>query len=318
MAYAVAQKVSALHARASAHPLLGVAAALAAYFLLSIMNMFAKLLGEFHHPLEVGFYRNAIACVPFLIWGAHSGFDRLKTRKFTGIVIRSCIGTVSLVTTFAAFMAMPMADTTAFIFTSSLFLPVLSFFFLKEYIGPYRWAAILTGFIGALIMLRPSGEFNSLGITLALSAAFMQAALGTILRYLGKTESPIVITFWFLLIGALLTAIPMPWIASPIHWDKWWMYLGLGLSGAVAQFMLATAFRHAQAAVVTVFNYSGIIWATLFGWAIWGDWPTPAILLGGAMVIGCNIFIVWREQLQAKRHVIAKPVYPETVDEQPL
>ena len=126
-----------------------------------------------------------------------------------------------------------------------------------------------------------------------------------------------VVTFYFLLIGAILTALPMPFIASPLQPERWWQYLGLGLSGALAQFLLATAFRHAQAAVVTVFNYSGIIWATLFGWLVWNDWPTVPIVIGGGLVIVCNIFIIWREQ-RAARQRRRQLSYPETVDEQPL
>lgn len=303
--------------RFSENPMIGIAAAVAAYFLFSVMNMFAKMLGDYHHPLEVGFYRNVIALIPFLLWASVAGFGRLKTRKFGGIAIRSVLGSISLVVTFAAFMAMPMADTTAFLFTSSLFLPLLSFFFLQEHVGPWRWSAIIIGFIGVLIMVQPTGVVNATGITLALSAAFLHGILGTILRHLGKTESPLVVTFYFLLIGMVGTALPMPFIASPFQPELWWQYLGLGLSGALAQFMLATAFRHAQAAVVTVFNYSGIIWATLFGWLIWSDWPTVPIVIGGGLVIVCNIFIIWREQ-RAARKKRKEPIYPETLDEQPL
>lgn len=297
--------------------MIGVAAALAAYFLLSVMNMFAKLLGDHHHPLEVGFYRNLIALIPFLLWAMAAGFGQLKTRKFGGIALRSVVGTVSLVVTFAAYIAMPMADTTAFLFTSSLLLPVLSFFFLKEYVGPWRWGAIVTGFIGVLVMVQPTGAVNTPGVALALSAAFLHATLGTLLRYLGKTESPVVVTFYFLLIGTLGTSLPMPFVASPLRPELWWQYLGLGLSGALAQFLLATAFRHAQAAAVTVFNYSGILWATLFGWLIWNDWPAAPVLIGGGLIIACNIVIIWREQ-QAARKKRRQPAYPETVDEQPL
>ncbi|MDQ2696605.1 MAG: DMT family transporter, partial [Pseudomonadota bacterium] len=257
--------------------LIGIAAALAAYFLLSVMNMFAKLLGDHHHPLEVGFLRNLIALMPFLLWAVVVGFGRLKTPKLGGIAIRSVIGTISLVVTFAAYIAMPMADTTALLFTSSLLLPVFSSFLLKENVGPWRWGAIVIGFAGVLVMVQPTGAVNATGVALALSAAFLHATLGLILRYLGKTESPMVVTFYFLLIGTLGTSLPMPFVASPLRPELWWQYLGLGLSGALAQFLLATAFRHAQAAVVTVFNYSGIVWATLFGWLIWNDWPTVPV-----------------------------------------
>jgi drug/metabolite transporter (DMT)-like permease len=73
------------------------------------------------------------------------------------------------------------------------------------------------------------------------------------------------------------------------------LLFGVGLSGALAQWLLSTAFRNAPAAIVTVFNYSGIVWATLFGWLIWNDWPLPAVLAGAAIVIASNALIIWRE-----------------------
>jgi drug/metabolite transporter (DMT)-like permease len=73
------------------------------------------------------------------------------------------------------------------------------------------------------------------------------------------------------------------------------LLLGLGLSGAAAQWLLSVAFRNAPAAIVTVFNYSGIVWATFFGWLIWNDWPLPAVLAGAAVVIASNGLVIWRE-----------------------
>ena len=73
------------------------------------------------------------------------------------------------------------------------------------------------------------------------------------------------------------------------------LLLGVGLSGAAAQWLLSIAFRNAQAAIVTVFNYSGIIWATLFGWMIWNEWPLPTVIAGAAVVIASNILMIWRE-----------------------
>lgn len=282
--------------------ILGMSAGLAAFFMLAVMNVFAKLLSENHHVIEIAFYRNLIATIPFLFMIFVMGkkdIVKINSRP-RGILARSIIGTVSLITTFAAFAAMPMADTTAFLFTSSLFIPVLGFFFLGEKVGKYRWGAVIVGFIGVIVMIRPSGDFNMIGVILALSAATMHATLQTILRFLGKTEKPETITFYFVMIGTVVAAIPLPFVATPPTIDEIPLFIGVGLTGALAQFLLSIAFGNAQAAVVTVFNYSGIIWATLFGWFIWQDWPTMPIFIGGAIVISSNIFIIWRESKKTK------------------
>lgn len=279
------------------HVVLGMTAAMGAFLMFTVMNMFAKLLSENHSVIEIAFYRNVIASLPFLI--AVFAFGRREIlvlrSKPTLVGVRAVIGTISLVTTFAAFSLMPMADTTALLFTSSLFIPILGVIFLKESVGPYRWMAVALGFIGVLIMVNPSGAMNSLGVLVAISAAMMHAVLQVILRYLGRYESPETISFYFFVIGVFLTALPLPFIAVKPTLDEIPLLLGVGLSGAAAQWLLSIAFRNARAAIVTVFNYSGIVWATLFGWMIWNEWPLPAVMAGAAIVITSNILIIWRE-----------------------
>lgn len=280
----------------------GMIAGLGAFFMLAVMNVFAKLLSETHHVIEIAFYRNLIASIPFLfmIFALRKREIMKINARPKGIIARSVIGTISLIVTFAAFAAMPMADTTAFLFTASLLIPVLGFFFLGEKVGIYRLGAVLVGFLGVIIMLSPSGNISIIGVSLALSAAAMHAVLQTILRYLGKTEKPETITFYFVVIGTFVAAIPLPFVASMPTLQEIPLFLGVGLSGLLAQYLLSVAFGNAPAAVITVFNYSGIIWATLFGWWIWSDWPAHTIWIGGTIVIASNIFMVWRESKKGK------------------
>lgn len=277
--------------------MLGMTAGLGAFFMFTVMNVFAKLLSENHSVVEIAFYRNLIASLPFLILVfAFGRRDILVIRSKPAMVgVRAVLGSVSLITTFAAFSLMPMADATAIMFTSSLFIPVLGLLILSESVGPYRWGAVVLGFVGVLIMVRPSGEVNTIGVAVALSAAFMHAILQIILRYLGRHERPETITFYFLIIGTLVTALPLPFVAVRPALSEVPLLFGVGLTGAAAQWLLSIAFRNAPAAIVTVFNYSGIVWATLFGWMIWSDWPLPHVFAGAAVVIASNILIIWRE-----------------------
>lgn len=281
----------------------GMAAAIGAFFLFAVMNVFAKKLSEHHHVMEIAFYRNFIAVLPMLFWICVRGRRDILTIKSNPktVVIRSIMGTISLALTFAAFSLLPMADATAFLFTSSLVVPVLGYFFLKERVGPYRWGAVLVGFSGVLVMLQPSGDVNTLGITIALSAAMMHAALQTILRALGKTESPETVTFYFLFIGAFFSLIPMPFFFTMPVWSDIPYIIGVGVTGLLAQLLLSTAYKNAQASTVTVFNYSGIIWSTFFGWMVWNEWPDRLIFIGGGIVIASNLFIIYREHVLARR-----------------
>jgi drug/metabolite transporter (DMT)-like permease len=279
------------------HVVLGMSAAVGAFLSFTVMNVLAKLLAERHSVIEIAFYRNLVALVPFLVMAYGLGRrDLLRIRsKPRWIVARAVLGTVSLTMTFAAFSLMPMAETTAFLFTSSLFIPIFGTIFLRERVGIYRWSAVAVGFVGVLIMVHPSGELYALGVVIALSAALLQATMQVVLRYIGRYELPETVTFYFFLIGTLVTLVPLPFLAVRPTLAEIPLLIGVGLSGASAQFLLSTAFRNAPVALVTVFNYSGIVWATLFGWLIWNEWPLPIVLTGAAVVIAANVLIIWRE-----------------------
>ena len=285
-------------------PLFGMAAAIAAYFMVSVMMVFAKLLSDHMNLLEISFYRNAVAILPFLLYIVITGKKRILIirKNKRGVFLRATIGFLSLLLTFGAYKTMPMADATAFLFISSLFMPIMSVLFLKEHVGIYRWAAILCGFLGALIMAMPTGDVNYVGISFAVSAAFLHGILGILLRHLGKTERPETVTFYFVFIGAVIGAIPMFWVGHIPDPTLWILILALGLAGVVTQYLLSTAFKFAPASLVTLFNYTGIVWSTIFGWFIWQDWPAWPVWIGGTIVIGANVFIVLREKKLAKQN----------------
>ena len=285
-----------------------MATALGAYSMFSLMVVFAKILSATHSVIEIAFYRNLVGSIPFLFiaFGLGRREILIMRTKPLWVGIRAVGGTVSLVVTFAAYSLMPLADTTALLFTASLFIPVLSVIILKETVGPWRWSAIAVGFAGVLIMTRPTGDVYLLGISIALAAALMHAGLQIILRYLGRYERPVTISFYFFVIGTAVTALAMPFVAVAPTVEEVPLLLGVGLSGAAAQWLLSVAYRNAPAAIVTVFNYTSIIWATFFGWMIWNDWPLPAVMVGAAIVIASNLLILWRES-RAKTPVAAEP-----------
>ncbi len=281
----------------------GMIAGLGGFFMLSAMNMFAKLLSDMHSVLEIAFYRNAIAILPFL--GVILLFGRrdilIVKSKPWALISRSFIGTFALLSTFGAYSYLPMADAATFMFTSSLFIPLIGAILLRERVGLHRGGAIVAGFAGVAVMAQPSGVLNGVGVGLALLAALIQAVMSVLLRLLGRTEQPETVTFYFLLVSVMLTAPAMLAVAKPVAMNEIGLLVGVGLSGAAAQTLFSVAFKYAPAAVVSVFNYSSIIWATAFGWLVWGQWPGLPVWIGAAIVISASFFILWREGALARR-----------------
>lgn len=295
------------------HVVLGMVSALAAFFMFTLMNLCAKLLAETHSVIEIAFWRNLVATLPFLFTALVLGQrDIFVVREKPGLVtFRAVLGAVTIAINFAAFALMPMADTQALLFTASLFLPVLGIILLGEHVGPYRWSAVIIGLGGVLIMTLPmGGGMHLLGVSVALLAAFLQAALQTILRYLGRFERPKTVTFYFFAIGTVVTVLPLPFVWVTPSFREIPLIVGVGFAGAAGQFLFSTAFRNAPAAVVGVFNYTTIVWATLFGWLIWSDWPLPNVFVGAAIVIAANLFMIWRETVLHRRRRRAETTGP--------
>ena len=280
----------------------GMTAAIGAFLMFTTMNVFAKLLSVNHTVIEIAFYRNLIASLPFLILVFGMGRREIIVirSKPAFVAIRAVLGSITLMTTFSAYALMPMADTTVFLFTASLFVPVLGVIFLHERVGPYRWTAVVVGFIGVVIMMQPSNGMYVLGIAVAMAAALLQATLSIILRYLGGHESAETVSFYFFVIGTFVTALALPFVAVRPTLGEVPLLFGVGMSGAAAQWLYSTAFRNAPAAIVSIFNYSSIIWATLFGWLIWNEFPLPIVFAGAAIVIASNALVIWRESRLGK------------------
>lgn len=286
----------------SDHIFKGIALGALAFFLFAVMSAAAKILSDTHHVAEIAFYRNLLFFLPmlaYMLWRKNPVV--FKTKKPKAVAFRGVIGAISLITTYGAFSYLPMADTTVLLFTSTLLTPFLVHFFLKEHVGIYRWSAIIVGLCGVILMAGPTGAAHSFGLMLALAAATMHAMMFTTLRYL-KTESSLTVTFYFIAAGVAIPGLFfMPFVAAPILSVKEaLLFLLLGASGGFAQLSLAQAHRFAPASLIAPFNYTGLIWATLFDITIWAKLPGWPVLVGGAIIISSNLFILYRERVNAR------------------
>lgn len=297
------------------NPMKVFAAAAFAAALFSCMNVFIKLSADMGHSVvQIMFFRNGIALIPLLVViASHKrGFGLLKTQRPVGHVVRSVIGTVSMLFCFWSFALMPMANATALHFAAPLILTAMSVPFLNERVGPWRWAAVGVGLLGVLVIINPTGNLDPLGTTVALTAAFGIAAAMVCIRKLGNTEHSLTIVFYFFLTGTIMTAIAMPWYWSAPSFLGFFYMVMSGISGMVAQIFLTNAYANAPAAYVSPFNYLGIVFATFFGWAIWADVPAAHVMIGAGIVILSGLFILYRETVVKKR-VLKPTLSPEAV-----
>jgi drug/metabolite transporter (DMT)-like permease len=276
----------------------GIAAMIGSMGALSALDATAKWLTAGYPVTEVAFFRSVFAMLPIalLLW-REGGVGSLRTRRWGAHVLRAAIGVVTACLFFIAVWKMPLADATAIAFTGTLFVTALSALLLREQVGPRRWAAVGVGFLGAMVIVRPGlGVFEE-GALYALGAAFCYALVALSTRWMTRTESTAALAFYYALFGGLISLVGLPfgWIMPT--WGDLGLFVLLGLFGGTGSLLLAEAFRHAPVAVVVPFEYSALLWATLYGFVIWGEFPDGLTLAGSAILIASGLYVMHRERL---------------------
>jgi len=252
---------------------------------------------------EIVFFRNAFAFIPLglYIWRT-SGVSVLKTRRPLGHLHRSAVGLLGMTCGFFALQRLALTEATAFTFAAPLFMTALSALMLREPVGWRRWGAVLVGFAGVLIMVRPQpGHMNLTGVAFALVAAVGSALAMVQIRQIAATEKGPTIVFYFTLSGTLvgLAVSVFDWVTPD---PQTFAVLALGgLIGGVGQLFLTEAIRVAPVGVVAPFDYSQLIWATILGYLIWGELPQAATVAGAAVVAASGLYVLHRELLRFRR-----------------
>lgn len=275
---------------------LGMGLALIAFFMFSVMSACAKILTETYHTSEIVFLRSLVF-LPFLalfLWHRRKK-STLKTTKPVAVFFRAVGGAFSMIVTYEAFKRLPLADTTVLLFTSTLIIPIMAHFILREHVGIRRWTAIIIGLCGVILMAAPTGQGNLIGLIWALSAAFLHSSMYITLRYL-KTEDPMMVTFYFVAAGVVFPALFLPFYGlMPQSIADMGLFVLIGFAGGAAQICLTYAHKFAPASAVAPFNYTGLIWATGFDILIWHVVPGWPVFVGGAVIITAKLYIIWRE-----------------------
>jgi drug/metabolite transporter (DMT)-like permease len=297
-------------------PTFGIALKLLATLTFSSMYVAIRLAG----PVPVGevvFFRAFFALVPLFglaifTVGARAVFE---TKRLRVHFLRSVTGVTSMFLNFAALKMLPLADLTGFSFVMPIFAVVLAALLLREYVGPWRGTAVVIGFGGVLLMINPhSGPSSVLmhglspGAGLALLGALLSAFVVIFIRQMSTTERSETIVFYFMLTTALAGALTMIWWRAPLSAVMVaWLVLA-GLLGGIGQICMTYSYRYAEPSLLAPFDYVAMVWAALFGFAVFREVPERLVLVGAGIVVMSGLFIVWRERQLHK--VTPEPVPP--------
>lgn len=281
--------------------------------LFTVVDAIAKYLAQQgYSTVQLLFCRSLFAFVPILLlMRAQGSWRLLGTRRPVGHLLRALVTMGALLCLFYAYRVMPLADAYALSFSAPLFMTALSVPLLGERVGVHRWSAVVVGFIGVLVMVRPGAGMIDPVALVVLLGAFLYALAIILVRALSATEASLTIVFYFSLFSALISGAVLPFLfAPPADWRDGALMVALGLVGGVAQLLLTHAYRLAPVAVIAPFDYTAMLWAVLIGVTLFGDVPGRWILIGSGIVIASGIYIVHREASRRASATEGQPAAP--------
>jgi S-adenosylmethionine uptake transporter len=280
----------------------GVLLGFACYAAYAISDAFVKSLHGALPAYEAVFFGAllGLSALPFIKRGDDRWCDVVVANRRTLWWVRAVAGAICNIAAVTAFTLLPMAETFALIFLMPIFVTLLSVWLLKEHVGWRRWAAVVTGFVGVLVVLRPGFRELGLGHVAAIVCGLSGAVSMVALRMAGPHERRISLygagVVGPLLLGGLLMLPHFTW--PGLH--EWALLAGYGLLAGLAGVLLMFATLHAPANRVAPTQYSQMLWAIGFGYWLFGDrldWP---MLVGIALILGAGLFTLVREE-QATR-----------------
>ncbi len=272
-------------------------------FALSTTILLVKLCGERGiHLTEIMFWRQftTVPIVGVWLWRTNS-LGTLRTDRFPAHLRRAVFGMMAMTFVFGSAQMLPLAEAQTLAFTGPFFATLLAMIILKEKVGWWRWTGLLLGFGGILIIARPGhSDIPPLGVAIGLTAAFLVALLSIMIKDLNRTDRPLAIVFWFSLLSSPMVGAFLPFTMTAHDAESWWLLLALGITGAIGQILLTLALRYGAVSAVIVMDYSGLIWATLYGWLVWDQVPTRSTWFGAPLIIAAGLIIAWREHRLAR------------------
>ncbi len=264
--------------------------------LISVMDALLKWLGSRYDPVQVIFFRAVFAFVPVgIALYLRGGFGQLKTRRLTGHFLRSMTGLAALFLFVEGLTRLPLASVIAVAFAAPIFVTAFSVPLLKEHVGVRRWTAVVVGFLGVLIMVRPGGELFQWSALFVLGAVLFYSLMIILVRVLGRTETPSSIVFYQSLFSMLVTGALLPFFWTTPPWEHLLLMVATGLVGGAAQLCLTEAYSRANVAIVAPFEYSAMLWAVIFGFFFFAELPGVEVWMGAPIVIASGIYIAFRE-----------------------
>ena len=308
----------------------GCLSAIVAVFCFSTNDVAIKFISKDYALHLVVLIRSLVglAVLFMLIVPLSGGVNVLYTNRLGLHLLRGLCVVFANITFFLGLAALPLAEGVAIFFISPLLITIFSVIFLKEIVGPRRWAAVTIGLIGVLVILRPGSASFQTASLLPLSAAFGYATLHMLTRYIGKTESAASLSFYIqvtFLVVCLMSGLiigdgkfsgwsdpSLEFLFRAWSWpsnDHYSILILIGTTSAFGGFFISQAYRISEASVVAPFEYIALPIAIFWGVIVFGEFPDKTTFIGIALILGSGLYIIWRETILKDAETPKTPRY---------
>lgn len=265
---------------------------------------------------QLVFFRSFFAILPILVYLAYRRelIVGVKTAHPLSHLMRGVVGTGGMITGFYALTQLPLPEAITINYATPLLIVVFSALFYHEQVRLYRWSAVVVGLVGVIIIISPRltvftggvGDMSgtTLGAISALVSCCFAATAMVLVRRLVDTERSATIVLYFSITSSIfgLMTLPLGWVMPTP--EQWALLVGAGIFGGIGQILLTESYRHADMSVIAPFEYASLLLSVAVGYFLFSEVPTLEMLVGGAIVVGSGIFIIYREHrlgLERKR-----------------
>ena len=267
----------------------------------AVNDVFAKMLGERLHSLEVIFFRflfSLISLIPFMM--RQGGSEMFKTSFMKFHLIRGILGFAAMACWSLSLVYLPLAEVSTLFLTTPLFFLPLAFILLREHVTMQRWIATLLGFIGILIIVQPtSGSMNYMAF-IPLGGSVMFALMDVLNKKMVATESTLTLLFYFALVTTVIGFGPMLAVWQTPTLKELVLLATVGIGANLIQVCIFKAFSATEASALAPFRYVELLFAASFGFVIFAEIPTKYTLLGGVFIIAATFYISYFEGKRKK------------------
>ena len=269
--------------------------------LFAVMNGIIRHVAQEVDPLQIVFFRNMFGLLAMMPWLAREGLGVLRSKRPMLIGVRSLIGVLSMSSWFYALSIVALADAVALSFTAPLFGSIVAFMFLGEVIRARRISALVAGFAGMLIILRPGVESVGFGEALVVFSALTMASSIVVMKVLTRTEAVGSLVIYHTLLGTILSIIPAIYVWDWPSLEMWIWVVVLGVVASVAHMAFTRGFAMAETNYLLAFDYVRLPVVALIGWWFFSE-PTDLWTWVGALVIAVSsLYLAHREALARRR-----------------